>query len=222
MRVIISKIFRKKTPFDGLKEHGRKVLEGIYRLREAMLCYFDEKFDDFEKAAEDVVKIENEADWIKGNIRNHLPKGIFMPVDRYVFLNCLKEQDTILDLAEDIVVWLGFKKVKIADDFKEKLKVYVEMVVLMVEKLENLLADIKRLIVSISPSERKKIKKVLKDFHIEEEKTDKIEAQLLKNFFSAEINPMEFYYLTHIVFLLARIADRVENVSDNLRNMLAK
>ncbi|RLD17528.1 MAG: DUF47 domain-containing protein, partial [Caldiserica bacterium] len=103
MRFVLSNLFRKKSPFDGLKEHSEKVTLGIRKMKEAFLYYIDEDFENFSRVSEEVIKLENDADWIKGNIRNHLPKGIFMPVDRTTFLDCLKELDGILDIAEDIV-----------------------------------------------------------------------------------------------------------------------
>ena len=45
---------------------------------------------------------EAEADELKNDIRAHLPKSIFMPVDRRDFLEVLNMQDSIADTAQDI------------------------------------------------------------------------------------------------------------------------
>jgi len=222
MRFIFSSIFRKKSPFDGLKEHSEKVFYGIKKLEQALVSYLSGNFEEFKKIGEEVLKVENEADWIKGSIRNHLPKGIFMPVDKITFLNCLKEQDTILDIAEDIVVWLELRETRISEDLKNKISDYLKKVTEMVFSLEELLKDIKKLIVSLSPKERKKIKEKLKNFHVEEEIIDRMERELIRGLFSKETDSMKFFHLSHVIFLIAHIADKVENVSDYLRVMLAK
>jgi len=222
MRFIFSSIFRKKSPFDGLKEHSEKVSYGIKKLEQALVSYLSGNFEEFKKIGEEVLKVENEADWIKGSIRNHLPKGIFMPVDKITFLNCLKEQDTILDIAEDIVVWLELRETRISEDLKNKISDYLKKVTEMVFSLEELLKDIKKLIVSLSPKERKKIKEKLKNFHVEEEIIDRMERELIRGLFSKETDSMKFFHLSHVIFLIAHIADKVENVSDYLRVMLAK
>lgn len=222
MRFILSSIFRKKSPFDGLREHSEKVSAGVSELKIAVKSYLEGNIDEFRKSSDEVLRIENEADWIKGSIRNHLPKGIFMPVDKITFLNCLKEQDTILDIAEDIVIWLELRDTKVDENLKKKINDYLDKVTEMVFSLENLLKDIKKLIVSISAKERKILKEKLKNFHIEEEIIDKMERELIRELFSKEEDPIKFYHLSHIIFLIAHIADKTENVSDYLRVMIAK
>ena len=48
-----------------------------------------------EDLARQISKQEHEADIIKNEIRNHLPKSIFLPVSRSDTLSFLKEQDAI-------------------------------------------------------------------------------------------------------------------------------
>ena len=101
-------------------EHAEKVSLGVNKFKEAVSAYLDKDFSLFEKISNEVIKIENEADGIKGNTRNHLHRGIFMPVDRGDFLVCLKEQDAILDACEDAVIWMQFRESKIENDLKKE------------------------------------------------------------------------------------------------------
>jgi predicted phosphate transport protein (TIGR00153 family) len=51
---------------------------------------------------DELCRLEHEADLTKNDIRNHLPKSIFLPMDRSHFLDILSIQDSIADQAEEI------------------------------------------------------------------------------------------------------------------------
>ena len=91
-RAPISKTLRRKSPFDLLLEHMCKVRECVDLLGEGLVKYYKGDYKDFPKLTKHVSKIEHDADLIKGNIRNHLPTWIFMPVDKGRFLWALREQ----------------------------------------------------------------------------------------------------------------------------------
>lgn len=51
------------------------------------------------------MQAEHEADDMKHVLRHHLPKGLFMPVDRRDLLDVLMMQDAVINQAKDI--WFG-------------------------------------------------------------------------------------------------------------------
>jgi hypothetical protein len=211
----------RKSPFDGLVAHAKKARECIHKLKKAVECYVNKKYEEFDNLAQEILKIENEADWIKGNIRNHLPRSIFMPVDKREFLGCLAEQDKILDLAQDIVIWLGFHKTEIPKEIKELFLKHLYGVVDTVETLEDMVENVKKLIVPLTKKERQEAKDTLKSIHIKERESDEREHELAKKFFSLKDFPIA-YHLLHTTFMIAHIADHAENASDRIRSMLAR
>ncbi len=221
MRVPILEAFR-KSPFDGLLEHAKKAKECIDKLGKAVECYCSEDYDAFEKLAEEILKLENDADWIKGNIRNHLPRGIFMSVDKGDFLSCLQEQDAILDLAEDAVIWLGFRRTKIPKEIKDAFLKHLHYVIDTVETLENIVGQVKYLIGPISKKERNSAKETIKSIHTKEHKTDESMHELARSLFAIEGDFSSAYHLLHVIFLISHIADHAENAGDRIRVMLAK
>ncbi|MFC2091279.1 TIGR00153 family protein [Elusimicrobiota bacterium] len=222
MRSIIFKVFRKKSPFDGLVEHIEKVETGVLKFKEAVKAYLDRDYDAFDKLSDEVINIENEADRIKTDTRNHLHRGIFMPVDRGDFLSCLKQQDKILDACEDAVIWLQFRESHIDSNLKAKLLEYLDRNVAVVENMQVLVKDVHRLISSISAKERKTIKEKIKNLHYEEEQIDKMQRDLVKNLFGSGKDMLHIYHILHVVFLLGSIADYAENVGDRIRVMMAR
>ena len=221
MRVPILKAFR-KSPFDGLLKHAKKAQECMDKLEKAIEFYCHEDYDEFEKLAEKILKLENEADWIKGNIRNHLPRGIFMSVDKGDFLSCLQEQDAILDLAEDAVIWLGFRRTKIPEEIKDAFLKHLHYVIDTVKTLESIVDQVKYLIGPISKKERNNAKDIIKSIHTKEHKTDKSMHKLARSLFAVGGDFSSTYHLLHVTFLLSHIADHAENAGDRIRVMLAK
>ena len=91
-----------KSPFGPLQAHMRVVVrcaEEVPGLFDA-LCAGDEK--KILEIRDEIFALENEADEIKNELRSHLPKTIFMPVDRRDILEILDLQDSIADTAQDI------------------------------------------------------------------------------------------------------------------------
>ena len=98
-----------ESPFKKLKDHADKVRECAWMFKRAVECYVEQDCEEFDKLTEDVAKLESQADWLKRNLRNHLPRGLLMPVDKFVLVDCLREQDHVLDNVEAALYWLSFK-----------------------------------------------------------------------------------------------------------------
>jgi len=215
----------RRSPFEGLYLHGGKVTECVMKLDEALLAYCKGDMEEFDRLAHDVILLEHEADLIKSNLRGHLPRFIFMPVQKPHFLTLLKEQDKILDYAEDVALWLGFRRTKIPDqlrkDFMEHNKIVVRTVEAYVKALENL-KDL--LETGFSKKEREETKDFIKDIHELEFQADLKERELTRKIFAmeGELDPISVYHLLRGVDLIAQVANHAENAGDWMRAMLAK
>src|SRR5690606_17273167 len=92
---------------------------------------------DWDRAAEineQISKIEHKADLLKNDIRDHLPRSIFLPVDRSDVLLLLKEQDRLADRAEDLGVLVNMRRTPTPDGMKEETLALVDAAVLAAEK----------------------------------------------------------------------------------------
>jgi predicted phosphate transport protein (TIGR00153 family) len=77
--------------------------------------------DKIEKLVGELSQLEHEADLTKNDIRNHLPKSLFLPIDRAHFLEILSIQDSIADEAEAIGVLLTLRPLEQFDNFHKEL-----------------------------------------------------------------------------------------------------
>ena len=109
---MIQNLFR-ESPFEPLRYHMKTVMECVGLVRPMFEAVRDERHDDLEELAKKVFTTEHEADIIKDDVRQTIPKRFFLPVYRGDLLGYLKLQDDMADSIEDIAVLLTIKKLKL-------------------------------------------------------------------------------------------------------------
>jgi len=224
-RAPISDAFRRKTPFLQLVNHMCKVREGIGILEKALINYYKGEYKGFSDIAENVSKIEHEADIIKGNIRNHLPSSLLMPVDKGKFLWALREQDAILDHAENLAEMLDMRHTKIPKELQKLFIEHANIVMETVKAMEEAVCNIRDLVeTGFVKREREQTKEFIHKVHEMEWKADQLRYQITRNIYKIEkkLKPMDMYHLLKIADWVDEIADHAENVADWLRSMIAK
>ena len=217
--------FRKKSPFGQLLDHMEKVRECIDILGDGLIRYYKGDYKGFSDLSKKVSKIEHEADLIKGNLRNHLPSSLFMPVDKSKFMWTLREQDAILDHAENLVHMLDMRHTKIPEKLQDVFIEHVKIVKNTVDAMENAVGNIKDLVeTSFVKREREQTKEFIYKVHESEWKADQKKYEMTKGIYKLEkkLDPMDVYHLLKIADWVDDIADHAENVADWLRAMIAK
>lgn len=224
-RTPVKDAFRKKSPFGGLQDHMKKVKKCITLLETGVINYIDGDFHSFGAISDKISKIEHEADLIKGNIRAHLPRAILMPVDKRYFLWILREQDAILDHAENLAQMLKLRHTKIPIIMREDYKDHIKLVSATVQEMEKAIENIKDLTeTGFASRERDETKKLIKKVHQKEWEADQKRYQITEKIYKIEdkLSPMDMYHLLKMVDWIDDIADHAENVADWLRAIIAK
>jgi predicted phosphate transport protein (TIGR00153 family) len=215
----------RKSPFEGLIEHAAKVRECVHVLDEALSAFEKGDMERFETLKQKVEDLESEADRIKANVRNHLPKSVWMPVDKQFFLMTLTQQDSILDYAEDAVVWIDMRGKPLPPELAEGFSKLQKIVVKTVDEYEKVINNIPHVLeTSFSDKERKETKEYIYRVHSMEHESDLVERELTKKIFSMEdkLDPITIWHLIKLVSILGDIADHAENAADRVRAMIAK
>ena len=145
-RAPVTDTYRRKTPFAQLLDHMCKVRKCIDLLGDGLVKYYEGDYKNFSKLAEKVSQIEHEADLIKSNLRNHLPSSLFMPVDKGKFMWALREQDAILDHADNLVRMLDMRRTKIPKKLQKPFIDHAKAVMETVDAMEIAVENIKDLV----------------------------------------------------------------------------
>ncbi|OEU46412.1 MAG: TIGR00153 family protein [Desulfobacterales bacterium S3730MH5] len=221
MRLSLSSLFY-RSPFEELQKHADKIKECARLFREAAACHIGGECKKYDIITEDVAKLESEADDIKRNIRNHLPRGILMPVDKFEFFDYLREQDKVLDEVEDALFWLSFRPRGIPDEVAVDFQELVEAVIPPIERLPDLVALATDYFKSKSEAQRTKMKSLIRDIRQYERETDLLERELKFKIFSSIKDPLIVFHMIRLVEIVADIADHAQNASDRMRVMIAR
>jgi len=221
MRLLINSLFL-KSPFENLQKHADKVRECARLFKDAAVCHIGEDCQEFDMLTEKVSRLEHEADEIKRNLRNHLPRGVLMPVDKFQFLLYLREQDKVLDEVEEALFWLSFRPRSIPVEVSDDIHKLIESVIPPIELLSDLVALANKYFRSRSTKTREQMKALIRDIRIYEGKADDIERELKFRFFSTLKDPMVVFHLVRLVEIVGDIADHAQNASDRMRTMIAR
>ncbi|MBW2080223.1 MAG: TIGR00153 family protein [Deltaproteobacteria bacterium] len=221
MRLLISSLFF-KSPFEDLQKHADKIKECAHLFREAVVCNMGQECKRFDLLTEQVARMESEADNIKRNIRNHLPRGILMPVDKFQFFQYLREQDKVMDEVEEALFWLSFRPEGIPTELATDIHHLVEAVIQPIEKLPVLVTLATDYFKSKSTEQRNKMKSLIRDIRQHEREADHLERELKFKIFTTIKDALVVYHLVRLVEHIGDIADHAQNASDRMRAMIAE
>ena len=98
-----------ESPFKKLASHIGYIEECSQLLDSLFAAYFNNEAEKVDEISKSISKKEHEADKVKNEIRNRLPKSLFLPVDRGDLLTFLHLQDNIADAMQDVSVLMSLK-----------------------------------------------------------------------------------------------------------------
>jgi uncharacterized protein len=215
----IAKLFG-RSPFVPLQMHMEKVAECIERIPEIMDAYRRQDKDEVASLAEKLSRLEHEADLIKHDIRNSLPRGLFMPVDRANLLRILSIQDSIANRAENFGVLLTFKQ---ANTFKGFEEVFDKLLATCLDTFELARGVVNQLDELLETGfggvEAQAVQELVSKVAQKEYESDLVQRELVRLLLANEdaISYGDFFLWTRIIQQIGGIADRSENLASAIR-----
>lgn len=212
-----------RSPMDGLLEHYSQVEAAMSVITDSLLCYIGggESCKDFQVLKKELDQLEDKADKIKRNIRNHLPRGLFMSVDKTLFLNYTRAQDNILDSAQDAMDWLNIHTVKIPEPIRTDGLTLVESAIHTVELLKPALEGTIRL-VHTDIADRQEVKDMYRAVRSQHNDVRKMKSRLFRELFSTEMDSKSVFQLLHFFEYMHEMSHNSEGCADILRSMIAR
>ena len=219
----IASIFA-KSPFKPLREHMDKVLESVVPLNDFFEALFQEDYSKVEKIKQQVIQAENEADSIKNEVRNHLPRNIFMPINRRDLLEMLDMQDSIADVAQDIVILLNIRRMNLTKELGQDVINFVKKSQDVCYLARGLTQEFGDVIESgFGRHEIKKLLEMIDNVSIAETEADNFEDTLVHRLYEVEekMNSVDAVFWYKIFELIGDIADFSKKTGNRLRLMIA-
>jgi len=223
LRVPFFGLIAPHSPMEGLREHYDKILEGVHHIEEALECYIGggPACGEFVELTERIEQLEEEADKIKRKIRNHLPRSLFMPVDKVLFFNYTRNQDDILDEAQDAMQWLFMRPANVPQEIATSLLDFVPEVIKSVRLLQAALDSTVGLVIG-RHYDRNATKETYRAVRSQHKKVFHKRTALLQMVYNSPLDFKDVYQFIHFVDRLSNMSHSAEACVDMLRAMIAR
>ncbi len=220
---ILLKLFG-QSPFGPLQVHMRVVVhcaDKVPGLFDA-LCAGDEK--KIREIRDEIFALENKADEIKNELRSHLPKTLFMPVDRRDILEILDLQDSIADTAQDIAGALMVRRPKVLDSLRSPLMDLTGRCLEACHQMARIMEKLDELVETGFRGRGSEIVlAMINELNRIETDTDHKAIDLLNELFAheGEIDPVSLMVWHRLIRWVGDLADYSEKVGNRLRLLIA-
>jgi predicted phosphate transport protein (TIGR00153 family) len=212
-----------KSPFAPLQSHMKKVALCMERLSNIFSALSKMDMEKIEKLSLDLSRMEHEADLTKNDIRNHLPKSLFLPIDRSHFLEILSVQDSIADKAEDVGILLTLRPLKSFQNFPTDLVSFFRKNEIVFLDAKHIIEEIDELLESsFGGIEAEKVKAMVEQTAHKESEADKMQKQLMKQLYTHgdTLTVPEFNLWMRLIEEVGAISHLSERLANRIRMIL--
>lgn len=214
-----------KSPFKPLQQHMRIATECVAEVPALFQALIDGNAAGVEAQKDKIFTKEDEADTLKNDLRDHLPKSLFMPVDRRDLLEVLSMQDSIADTAQDIAGLLVERKMEVPPGMAEPLMKLVARCVDACEQAHKIIEEVDELVeMGFSGREAAQVEAMVTELSRIEGETDVMGMELSRRLFAQEdtMKPVSVMFWYQLIQWIGDLADYAEKVGDRLRLLMAR
>ncbi len=214
-----------KSPFKPLQQHMRMIVECVAEVPALFTAVIENDHAQVEVQKDKIFAKEHEADRIKNELRNHLPRSMLLAVDRRDLLELLAMQDAIADVAQDIAGLLVERKMEVPSGMAEPLTRFVSRCVDTCEQAHKVIEELDELLeIGFRGREVERVEAMILELGHMESDTDVMGMSLSRVLFSQEdsIKPVSVMFWYQLIQWVGNLADYAEKVGDRLRLMIAR
>lgn len=208
-----------------MKEH----METVERCVALLRPYFEAMVENDHARAhalqEEIARIENEADEQKHALRMHLPRSLFLPVERRDLLEVLRAQDNIANRVKDVAGLMRGREMQIPAELTELFINHVECSVAACTRAREAVAEVHELVeVGFRGPEVDHVLKLIDRVDRAEKESDEIQVTLRARFREIErdMHPLDAMFLYRVIDWVGDVGDRAQRVGSRLQLMLAQ
>jgi hypothetical protein len=213
------------SPVAPLQSHMSIVDECVTKLIDLFEHMANGDTDAVKATYHEIAALEQKADDQKHTLREHLPTGLFMPIERQDLLDSLRVQDLLANRARDIAGIVVGRKLKFPESASQHA---IDLVKATVETCHQALKVVNELDELIETGFRghavRVVEKMLVELDNLESETDRIQVDLRNDLFAVEkdLYAVDVMFMYRIIESIADIADDAERVGRRFQLMLAK
>jgi predicted phosphate transport protein (TIGR00153 family) len=213
------------SPFKPMQAHMRIVRECVLEVPALFDALIAGDKDAIKTQQEKIYAKEEEADSLVNEVCIHLPRSLFMAVDRRDLLDLLHMQDNIADMAQDIAGLMIERDMSMPENMSEPLKALVQRCVDTCVEAATIVERIDELIESgFRGREASSVEEMVKNLSKIEDETDQMGMDLCKMLFANEdsMKPVAVMFSYQLIQWIGDLADHAETVGNQMRLLIAK
>lgn len=212
-----------RSPVGPMQEHMRVVVacaHEIVPLVEAMASGDAAAIRERRAAIDD---LEHEADSIKNEIRNNLPRRLMLALERRDMLEILDSQDSIADVTQDIAELVDQRGMVLPPPLVEPMTALAARVVAACDQGQKVINELDELVeTGFSPRETARVETMISELGRIESETDELQDRACRVLFGLEDElGVATVYWHQIILWIADLADYAERVGNRLRLLIA-
>ena len=214
-----------QSPFKPLQEHMGVVVRCAAEVPGLFEALFEADDDGITRTRDEIFALENEADNIKNELRSHLPKTLFMPVDRRDILEILDLQDSIADTAQDIAGMLMVRRPKVSEPLRAPLMILTQRCLDACTQMAKIMEQLDELLeTGFRGRESENVITMIDELNKIETDTDQRAIDLLHTLFAQEdvLDPVSLMIWVRLIHWVGDLANYSEKVGNRLRLLIAR
>ena len=219
---VIANLFG-RSPIRPMQAHMQSASECARAILPVLDAMASGDMDALDRERKVVDKLEHHADELKHEIRRHLPKRLFMAVERRDMLEILDCQDSIADVAQDIAELAALRKMKTPEVLKAPLLTLAEAACATCAQSEAVINELDELVeTGFGRNEVARVEVMIEKLNGLESLADEHGEEALRTLFSIEDEiGVGAYYWYEIIQWIGDIADYAERVGNRIRLLIA-
>lgn len=213
------------SPVRPLQRHMEKVISCVTELIPFVDAVLSGDTEERDRLQALIVERENEADALKKELRMHLPKSLFMPVDRRDVLEVLAFQDRVAGGARSVAGLVVGRQMRFPDAMREGFRALVSRCIDSCNTAYSAIRELDELLeTGFGHKEVEVVSGILQELDDIEQETDEMQIHLRRTLFEMEqdLPPVDVMFLYNIIEKTGGIADRAQRVGSRFQLMLAK
>lgn len=206
-----------KSPIAPLQIHLKKVAACVNKLPDLINALKMQDSSGLVKIAEEISRLEHEADIAKIDIRNNISGKLFLSLPKASFLELVNTQDALADAVENISALVTLKNLTLPSNFIKPLDAFLEKNLEAFRVAQTIMLELPNLIESsFGGIEAEKIRLLVREVSLKEHEADVLQHDLLKALFNHDENltPSTFYLWQKIFQELGMLSNLSEKLAE--------
>lgn len=213
------------SPFKPLQAHMRIVRDCVAEVPGLFDALIDQDEKRLLEQKDSIYTKEHEADALRNQLSSHLPKSLFMPVDRRDLLDMLNMQDAIANMAQDIAGLVSNRRMQPPQGMAEPLLAFVKRCVDACNEAATIIEELDSLVeTGFRGQEVNRVETMIRKLQKIESETDQMGVALSQQILAIEdsLKPVDAIFWYQLLSWIGDLADYAEKVGERMGLLLAR